>query len=109
MERRRFKRFETHLKSVIIFEGKKYPGFVENVSEEGFAFAYLPSKNPEFDKFSKDKIIDLLFSLPTNEILNLNCRIFWTVKDEDAYKKLSMGLEIQNPPLKFREFVRTLK
>jgi len=109
MKERRFKRYNTHLESIIIVDMKKYTGFVENVCEEGFAFVYMYDHILGIEKFSNDSIIRLLFSLPTKVILNMNCKIIWTGIDSTANKKLSVGLEIINPPKQFREFVKTLK
>ena len=116
MERRHTNRKKVNLKADIILEDSNHLGFVENVSEGGMHVISAPSRG-EMD-CTPGKILELKIHLPSNETLTLRCKIAWAYKtpheslsskhSDPSHESTAMGIEIIDPPQKFKEFVESL-
>jgi hypothetical protein len=108
-----FKRYTVKLMSLILSNRRSYAGFVHNVSEEGLAFETYAFA-PTLKELSLKKIVNLTLKMPSGEILNLNCEIIWSSKHSPLrllqnYTTHIIGMSIVAPPLKYREYVKTLQ
>jgi hypothetical protein len=101
-------RTPVNLKATIISDGETYPGFIQNVSEDGIG--YLIESVFEADKeFSPKKILLLNLHIPSGETLHLNCEIIWCSRKAPDDKRLTIGLQTIKPPQKYKRFVKNLK
>jgi hypothetical protein len=108
-----FKRYTVKLMSLILSDGRSYAGFVHNVSEEGVAFETYAFAT-KLKELSSKKIINLIIKMPSGEILNLSCEIIWSSRHSPLrllqnYTTHIIGMSIIDPPLHFREYVKTLQ
>jgi hypothetical protein len=54
----------------------------------------------------------LKFQIPSGETLNLNCEVIWLYTKKTpppGFKQNNIGMEIIDPPLKYKEFFKTLQ
>ncbi len=107
MDKRRHKRIIDSLDAEIVAGDIKYPGIIMNFSEDGFYMVTATSnKSVEFNNHSR---IKLKCTLPTGKPLNMNCEIKWFQTKTSPYgTSFSMGMEIINPPVKYRKFINSL-
>ena len=113
-QEQRFKRYNVNLVSIVSSDATSYAGFIKNASEEGLAYQtyYFDST---LKKISTKEIIDLMLKMPSGETLNLNCEIKWSFILDSPwplplnYSTFNMGMKIIDPPLKYREYVKTLQ
>jgi hypothetical protein len=109
MDRRSSKRKIVSIIGELISNGNHYKGHIENVSENGIfmniantksAVDFIPSVTPE-----------VRFKLPSGNVLNLQCEIKWlhTYKTTSHGLMNSMGMEIKDPPVEYKEFIKSLK
>ena len=94
----------------------KYTGMIENLSESGMRLSTSPA-NTVID-FSPGTTLELEFQTLFGEIFNLNCMVKWSHKTQHhtkvkglantpALEYAATGMEIIEPPLKYKEFVKT--
>lgn len=108
MERRHEKRIIFNLKAELISNGKSYEVFIDNLSENGIYVTTAPTETAI--DFITGTILELKLPLPSGEALNLHCEVRWLY----SYKLRSfrivnnMGLQIIEPSLKYKEFLKTL-
>jgi hypothetical protein len=101
-------RTPVNLKAQIISDGETYPGFIQNVSEDGIG--YVIESVFEVDKdFAPKKMLLINLQLPSGETLNLDCEIIWCTRKSPDDKRLIIGLNIIKPPQKYKKFVKRLK
>ncbi len=101
----RNKRFIVRLNSVI---DKNYLGSIKNVSEGGIMCS-INILTSTIKEFTPGKIINLIFFISTScETHNLNCAIIWS-SEHSPRSLFKMGMKIIDPPLKYREYVKTLQ
>jgi len=107
MERRRYKRKVVKLNAERISGNERYTVFIENISENGIYMINAPSGAVK--SYLPGTEIDLKFQLSSGETLDIRCRVIWSYKRTPPDELTdSVGMEIIDPPLKYREFVRTL-
>ena len=100
--------------SIVSSDAINYTGFIKNASEEGLSYETY-SFASTLKKLSTKKKIDLMLKMPSGETLNLNCEIKWSSLLASPwplplnYSTFNMGMKIIDPPLKYREYVKTLK
>ena len=106
-QEQRFKRYNVNLVSIVSSDATSYAGFIKNASEEGLAYQtyYFDST---LKKISTKEIIDLMLKMPSGEILKLNCAIKWS-SEHSPWSLFKMGMEIIDPPIEYREYVKTLQ
>ena len=106
MGKRRSKRIRVNLKAKCISVDVNQAVFVENVSEEGVLIQTAPV-NTKVD-FISGIPVELQIQLPSGETLNLNCEIRWAYKNPPDGLTSSVGMQIIDPPSKYKEFVKNL-
>ncbi len=117
MERRQFNRKKINLNVELILEDTSHSGFIENIAEDGLHLKTAPS-HTEID-CTPGTILELKFQLPSKEILNLRCKVIWayktphegstsSVKVDPAPEYTAMGIQIIDPPSKYKEFIDSL-
>jgi len=101
-------RIPVYLKADLISDDKSYAGIIGNLSEEG---AYVEIENVKTAMpFLPRKKLKLKFQVAPKKTLNLLCEVVW------LYTKIiqphgltnSVGLEIINPPPKYKYFFKSL-
>jgi hypothetical protein len=112
-QKQRSKRYTVKLMSSVSSNGSRYAGFILNVSDEGVAFETYDLAQTLKELVLK-KIIKLNVKIPSGEILSLNCEIIWLSRHSPMrlvqnYTTHKTGMRIIDPPLKYREYVKTLQ
>jgi hypothetical protein len=104
MEKRQFERITDSLDAEIVLGGISYTGIIMNFSESGLYMVTASIYNVA--DITNETNLDLKCYLPSKEILDLNCSVKWCQKKDSPYgTTLSMGMEIVNPPSRYREFI----
>ena len=106
-QKQRFKRYNIKLLSIVSSDAANYTGFIKNASEEGLAYETY-SFASTLKKLSTKKVVNIMLKMPSGEILNLNCAIKWS-SEHSPWSLFKMGMKIIDPPLKYREYVKTLQ
>ncbi len=106
MERRHSKRIIVNLKAELISGSVSYAGFIGNLSEDGIYLITDPTKTPV--DFTPGTPLEVKFEPLTGETLCLNCMVKWSYKTPPHGLANSIGLEIIDTPLKYKEFLKTL-
>jgi hypothetical protein len=108
MQERRSKRRIIGLDVEVTLKGHNYQGHILNVSENGI-FLYIDYAKAIMD-FIPGMRFEIESPLPTGDKLNLRCELKWLYMCKNpAYGYITnIGTKIVNPPLKYREFVKTL-
>jgi len=104
MERRRARRVTINLKAERISCINDCSVFIENISETGIYLITAPEKKNTYIPGTE---MDLELELSTGKTINLNCNVKWAENSTDEKSK-SVGLEIINPPLEYKDFLKTL-
>ena len=78
-----------------------------NASEEGLAYETY-SYALTLKQLSTNKGINLVLRMPSGESLKLKCAIKWSFKHL-PWSLFKIGLEVLDPPLEYREYVKTLQ
>ncbi|RJQ48162.1 MAG: PilZ domain-containing protein [Nitrospiraceae bacterium] len=104
MEKRRHKRIFENLDAEIINGNIRYQGIIMNFSEDGlYMITATSNKVVEFGNKSQVK---LKCRLPSGEELTMKCEIKWfQTKSSPHGTSFSMGMEIINPPSKYKKFI----
>lgn len=107
MEKRRHKRIIDNLDAEITAGDITYAGIIMNLSEDGcYMVTATSNKDVELGNHLKLK---LKCKLPSGKALNMNCEVKWFQTKTSPYgTSFSMGMEIINPPLKYKEFIKSL-
>jgi len=108
MEKRNLLRIPVYIEADIIAGGVSYPGFIGNLSENGI-YAEIAPTNTATD-FTPGTTLDVEFQHPSGEELDLLCEVTWLYTKKKSPQGLinSIGLEIIDAPLKFKDFLKTL-
>jgi len=108
MERRGSSRTTVRLRAEPISTNTKKTVLIENISETGIHMITAPSKTAA--KFKTGMEIYLKFRSSSGETFNLRCKVRWAYAETppDGLTD-SVGLQIIDPPLRYREFVRTIR
>lgn len=108
MEKRRAKRIVDNFDAVIISGKTTYSGIIMNLSESGL-YMVTATSNKVVD-ISTASTLELKCKLPSGEELKMNCEVKWfQTKTSPHGASFSMGMEILNPPAKYKEFLTTIK
>lgn len=107
MEKRRHRRLTENLDAEMVAGETMYAGIIMNFSEDGLYLVTATSN--KFAEVDKHKGIKLNCKLPSGEALSMDCEIKWFQKKTSPHgTSFSMGMEIVNPPAKYRNFVKSL-
>jgi hypothetical protein len=107
LERRRSPRVDFKVTAKSISKNKGFQGSIENFSREGI-MKTIP--NGQVMEILPGTTIGVSFQTPSGETLNLECEVKWIRHHPDMPFgiKHHIGMEIQNPPQKYMEFVESL-
>ena len=107
MEKRRSVRISAAFRAGFISGDASYDVNIENLSEHGINIRTAPTRNAI--DFTPGTPYELKFQLPSGETLCLHCGVKWFhMKTSPDGLTYSIGIEIIDPPLKYREFLKTL-
>lgn len=109
MDKRIAKRIIVSLKAELILDSKSYFGVIENLSESG---VYLEATTTKTGlNLIPGTKIRLNFQNPSKEKINLNCEVrhFNSIKNIFQEMINKTGLEIKDPPLQYKAFLKTLE
>jgi c-di-GMP-binding flagellar brake protein YcgR len=104
MERRRARRVTINLKAERISCVNNCSVFIENISETGINMISAPGKKNDYIPGTE---MDLELEMSNGKTINLKCNVKWAEHSPEEKSK-SVGLEIINPPLEYKEFLETL-
>ncbi len=105
MERRRAKRLTVNLKAERLSCSKSCSVFIENLSETGISMITSPSKSNAYVPGSG---IDIKLKLSNGKTIKLNCNVKWSYDNSSEDMTNSVGLEILDPPMEYKDFLKTL-
>ena len=106
MEARKHKRVIVNLSAELICGDKRYAGTIENLSENGAYVVTAPQRAST--ELTPDTLLDLKVQMSHGETQVLHCRIKWSYMTPPHGFTNSIGMEILDPPLKFRELLASL-
>jgi hypothetical protein len=106
--KRRSKRIEHRLDAEVVLDNKSYRGSIENFSEIGIF--KIAVSDEEVIGFIPGASVGVRFSLPSKEEIQLDCNIKWLRINTEPLAGIiyNMGMEINNPPQVYLNFVRSL-
>ncbi len=106
--KRSSKRIDHRLDAEVLLDNKSYPGSIVNFSEAGIFKIAVPDE--EVVEFMPGAMVGVRFRLPSDEEINLNCSIKWLRVNTEPLAGIiyNMGMEINNPPQNYLNFVRNL-
>ncbi|RJR14740.1 MAG: PilZ domain-containing protein [Nitrospiraceae bacterium] len=102
--KRRHKRFVITLHAKVIIGEKTYAGVIGNVSEEGLSSTITTFIKTD-EQFTPDRIIHLVFDLPSGDPVDLPCEIRWYLRPRDDAPTLILGLYILEPPSQYTKWI----
>ena len=105
MERRRARRLTVNLKAERISCTKNCSVFIENLSETGISMITTPSNR---NVYEPGLGINIKLKLSTGDTIKLNCNVKWYYDNSSEDMTNSVGLEIVDPPVEYKEFLKTL-
>lgn len=100
MDIRRSERVIFTIPAEIIIGDKRYACSIENLSGEGAYVVTASTKNS--DIFSPATSLELKFKFPSGENHVLNCRVEWSYLTPPHGYTNSIGLNIIDPPLSYK-------
>jgi enediyne polyketide synthase len=100
MERRTTKRIPVNFEADVIWSNKTSKAFIVGISESGL---YLITDSK--DLIGNATALEVKFTVPRGEALELSCEVAWTDKRSGSLRE--MGLKIINPSPGFRKFYRS--
>lgn len=105
---RHSKRVNHRLDAEVVLEKRSYWGSIENFSEVGIFKISVPDE--EVVEFIPGAEVLVRFQLPSTEKINLDCCIKWLRITPEPLTGIiyNMGMEINHPPQKYLNFVRSL-
>jgi len=106
MDARRNKRFIVSIEAELISQNIRIASSIENLSEEGVYVITASSKSVA--DFPPDTFLELKFQLPSGNEQCLNCKVKWSYKTPPHGLTNSIGMEIIDPPLSYKESLKTL-
>lgn len=106
MEKRRGRRVSVSLSAERISGDSKHSIFIENLSENGICIIATPSKKTA--SFKPGAQVTVRLKLSSDITINLDCIVIWSHKSEPNGITVSVGLEIIDPPEKYKAFVKKL-
>jgi hypothetical protein len=106
-ERRHFKRKPIRIKAERLSGNESHGVFINNISEKGIHITHTPAGGAYI--FPPNTPVDLRFQLSSGETIKLQCVVRWSHRNEPPDDETgSMGLEIIDPPERYREFVKSI-
>ncbi|MEN8262710.1 MAG: PilZ domain-containing protein [Nitrospirota bacterium] len=108
MDKRRSKRIIESLEAEITLDGVNYSGIIMNFSESGL---YMVTATVyDVMDVPNNSILGLKCTLPSGKAVDISCEVKWFhTKPSPFGVTFSMGMEIDDPPFQYKEFLRTLQ
>jgi hypothetical protein len=106
MERRQAKRVTVNLKAERLSCTNNCSVFIENLSETGIQMITAPTKNSNL--FVPGSAVEIKLKTADGETIKLQCNVKWSYDNSAEDLTNSVGLEIIDPPLKYREFINNI-
>jgi CheY-like chemotaxis protein len=106
MEKRSAERHIVDFKTELSYGGKYYAGVVENISENGLYMTAYPLNTGIH--FTSGEALELKFQLSSREVIKLPCEVKWSYKTYPHGSAFSIGTEIVESPLEYKEFIKSL-
>jgi hypothetical protein len=107
MKKDRSNRIPVEINAEVSSNEIRHEGIIENLSEEGICMRITPTKT--LKDFTTGIKLDLKFQLPSGETLNLFCKKKWSYKITSRSLMKRIGMEIIDPPTKYRDFITALQ
>lgn len=107
MEKRFFDRLAVSISASIVSGNGTYSGFIDNVSECGIGYLLTSLRHVSTD-FTPAKRVLMSFQIPSGETLALDCEVKWFYRAASDGDKLTLGMEIIEPPSKYNDYIKTL-
>jgi hypothetical protein len=108
MEKRAFQRIAVSIESDLISSDVSFSIVIKNMSEKGLCLNIISSHIKTSIHFSRETKLRLKFRLPSDEEMYLDCRVIWSYQISTPVVIKKVGVEIINPPSRYRKFVKTL-
>lgn len=105
-ERRRSRRVTVNLRAERLSCTKDCSVFIENMSETGIHMISAPAKNSSL--FIPGAPVKLKLKTAGGQVLQLQCHVKWSYDNSSEDMTNSVGLEINDPPHAYLEFIKTL-
>jgi CheY-like chemotaxis protein len=107
VEKRLYEKVPVNLYAKIIIGSKTYDGYIENATREisEYLMTFLLKVSEDF---KPEKMAEIDFKIPGSETVKLSCEIIWFCLSPHDNRTEVLGMEIKNPPLKYREFIESL-
>jgi hypothetical protein len=106
MDARRSERKIVKLRAELIYKGKSFASYIENLSDSGLYVVTAPSDTST--EFQPASDAELHFSFPEGRKMTLRCRIKWSFRIPPHGITNSIGMEIMDPPPFYREAIKTI-
>lgn len=103
---RRHKRIIVKIRAELVCGDKRYASSIENISRGGAYVVTAPTRSSSV--FAPDSAFELKFEFPSGEKMNLHCVIKWSYSTPPHGLTNSIGLKIIDPPLAYKESLKTL-
>ena len=102
---RRHERKIVNIRAELVCGDRRYAGSIENISPAGVYVVTAPTRSTR--DFAPDSALELRFKFPSGEKLNLHCIVKWSYSTPPHGLTNSIGLQIIDPPLTYKEFLKT--
>jgi hypothetical protein len=105
-ERRCSNRLTVNLNAERLSCSKNCSVFIENLSENGIHMITAPAKTSNL--FVPGSEVELKLKTADGETIKLHCNVKWSYDNSPEDMTNSVGLEIIDPPLEYKEFIKNL-
>ncbi|UCF86902.1 MAG: PilZ domain-containing protein [Nitrospiraceae bacterium] len=105
-DKRHSKRKMVSLTADLLHNDIPYSGLIDNLSVDGMHVRLTPSNTSK--NLSLDSDLKVKFRVSGKQSFLLSCRKRWAFNTPPHGVVKSVGLEIKNPPIDFKSFVKTL-
>jgi hypothetical protein len=105
-DKRHSKRKMVSLSASLLNHDTPYSGLIDNLSEDGMHVRLTPSNTSK--NLSLDSNLKVEFKVSARQSFLLSCRKRWAINTPPHGVVKSVGLEITNPSIDFKNFVKTL-
>jgi hypothetical protein len=102
MDKRAFQRMAVSIESDLIASDTSFSVVIKNISESGLCLNIISSQLKTSIHLSPETKLRLKFKIPSEEMLYLYCRVIWSYQVSTPVVIKKVGLEIINPPSKFK-------
>ncbi len=110
MGERRSRRFNLYLKAALLSASVSNEAFIGNISENGM-YVRIRSAGAGI-AFVPETAVDIIIILPSDETLNLRCRLVWAyeipIMNQPGRAAYNLGVEILNQIPAYREFYENI-